>query len=302
MKRLGAIDIGTNTALLLLAEVKADEIIPIYEEEQIVRLGEGVDENRNLKDAAIARVVAAVEEYAEIAKEHKTAELIISGTSAVRDAANRSVLIEQIREKTGIEMRVLTGDEEAKLTHRGALSNKTKLDGKILMFDIGGGSTEFISGTRDEIKQTVSLDIGSVRLTERFVKHDPIAADEFAAIQNFVKTQLQPVLKDWQLNSEHFIGVAGTITTLAAMRLQMRDYDSGRIDGLELRRTDIENMIEMLKSKTLAERQVIPGLKPKRADVILAGALILFEAMNHFRFEKMRVSDRGLRYGLLLDS
>lgn len=301
MKRVGAIDIGTNTALLLVAEITDEnEIHPLLEEENIVRLGEGVDASKKLKPRAVARVLNAIEEYLQKANALQAEEMVISGTSAVRDAENRSELITQIQDTFGIRMRILSGDEEARLTYFGALSNKKYLQNRILLMDIGGGSTEFIMGTQGGIQKAISLDIGSVRLTERLIKHDPISDSEFAEVQEVINNYLQGALRDWRHGAEHFVGVAGTITTLAAMDLKLEPYDPVAVDNSTLTFETVNTLTEMLRSKTLAEKKRIPGLMPERADVILCGAMILSEVMKFFGYEKVTVSDRGLRHGLIL--
>lgn len=302
MKRLASIDIGTNTALLLAAEISPQfEIFPLVQHEKIVRLGEGVDERRLLKPAAIQRTLEALEEYVHECRDLKMEGIVISGTSAVRDAQNRDELIDKIKQAFGIEMRVLSGEEEAQLTYFGALSNKEYLAGDILLIDIGGGSTEFITGTLNSITKAVSIDVGSVRLTERFIRHDPISEVEFSAIENFIDEQLRLLRRDFVSAHSHFVGVAGTVTTLAAMQLRMAEYDPEKVDSSHLTFQQAAELVDDLKRKSLAEMRQLPGLSPKRADVILAGAMILWQVMREFGFEEVTVSDRGLRFGVLMD-
>ena len=297
MKRIAAIDIGTNTALLLVAEVtQGNEILPIFQDEKIVRLGQGVDRNKNLNLEAIARTLAAIREQIEIVKDLGIEQILISGTSAVRDAVNHEILLDAIKTDFGITMQVLSGDEEAKLTYFGALSNRD-LPGDILVVDIGGGSTEFIFGTQQKIEYAASLNIGSVRLTERFIGADLITETEYNSILRAVKEQLTSLKK---FTAGQLVGIAGTITTLAAIDLQMDSYDSLKIENSFLTISKVEKIISVLKKKTLSQRKKMPGLKPERADVILAGALILVEVMQYFRFKEILVSDRGVRFGLIL--
>ncbi len=297
MTKIAAIDIGTNTALLLVAEVtKQNEIIPIAQEEKIVRLGQGVDRNENLNLEAIGRTLRAIREQVKIAEDLGAEKILISGTSAVRDAANREILLSEIKNNFGITMQVLSGDEEAELTYFGALSNKN-LQGDILLVDIGGGSTEFIFGTQQKIKHAFSLNIGSVRLTERFIRNDPITDTEYKSIRRAVKEQLSSLKS---LDAGQLMGIAGTITTMAAMHLQMNTYDSAKVDNSLLTISQAEKIVSDLKKETLSQRRKFLGLKPERADVILAGALILLEVMQHFKFNATIVSDRGVRFGLIL--
>ncbi len=300
MKRVAAIDIGTNTALLLIAEIRnQDEIYPLVQQERIVRLGEGVDKTKCLKKEAIARTLMAVKEYLKVVADYDTTNVVISGTSAVRDAQNRDFFVNRFRDEFGLEFQILTGVEEAQLTYLGALSNKTDLDGEIFLIDIGGGSTECILGTQNSIQNTISLDIGSVRLTERFAKNDPVTNDEFNLIRECVKEQLIKISDNWHFKPGHFVGVAGTVTTLAAMNLKLTQYNPEIVDNSILSNQQIADIVDNLKSQTLSERKLLPGLKPERADIILSGAIILLEFMKQFNFQKVIVSDRGLRFGLL---
>ena len=300
MKRIAAIDIGTNTALLLVAEIRhRREIHPLIQKETIVRLGEGVDKTRALKQKAIERTLTALNDYVEIAHDAGAKVILASGTSALRDAENRDSFIEQVSQLLNIDIQVLTGDEEARLTYLGALSNKTYLQGKIILIDIGGGSTEFICGNEKTIEYATSLDIGSVRLTERYVKHDPIKDYEFKVIKQTVRRQLETILDKMHKNNKHFLGVAGTVTTLSAIHMELELYSSELVDGSIMTFNQIAQIIHRLKIKPLEERKMIRGLKPERADVILAGAVILWEIMRQFHFDKLLVSDRGLRFGLI---
>jgi exopolyphosphatase/guanosine-5'-triphosphate,3'-diphosphate pyrophosphatase len=300
LRRLASIDIGTNTALLLIAEVTEELAIhPLVQKEKIVRLGEGVDERRLLKPEAVARTLAAVGDYMKLIDAAHVEAVVISGTSAVRDARNREELINQIKQQFGVDLLVLSGDEEARLTYFGAISNK-HLQGDILLIDIGGGSTEFIFGTRDSIKKAVSLDIGSVRLTERFARHDPIRDDEYQQIREFIDRETSSLTQDFAPPAKYLIGVAGTITTIAAIKLQLEPYDPEVIDNVILTLEEVSEIVNDLKLKTLAEKRRLRGLNPDRADVILAGSVILQEVLQKFGFTQVQVSDRGLRFGMLL--
>jgi exopolyphosphatase/guanosine-5'-triphosphate,3'-diphosphate pyrophosphatase len=301
MRRIASIDIGTNTALLLVAEVTSEgEINPLIQKETIVRLGEGVDKSGKLKETAVQRTLITIDEYIKVAKELEVDDFVVSGSSALRDAENQDLFLRRCNELFGFDVQVLTGEDEARLTYFGALSNKRNLQGRIFLVDIGGGSTEFIWGNQREIEHVISLNIGSVRLTERCVKHDPITDNEFDLVKQEIKAHLDKVDKKWHARNHHFIGVAGTVTTLAAMYLKVEPYDSDIVDGSGLTLQHIVKIIEELRVKSIDERRVIPGLKPERADVILAGAIILLESMKYFASEKVIVSDRGLRFGLIL--
>ncbi|NIR47116.1 Ppx/GppA family phosphatase [candidate division KSB1 bacterium] len=301
MKNLAAIDIGTNTALLLVAEAGGrGELHPLFQQEEIVKLGDGVDKNKRLTPEAVERALTALRKYKAIIHEFGAEQVVISGTSAVRDAQNRSELIRQIKDLMGVELQVLSGEEEARLTYLGALSNKSHLPGSILLIDVGGGSTECILGTNDSMEFVKSLDVGSVRLTERFVKHDPVTDEELNHMRALLADHIEGIDNEIHRRSDHFVGVAGTVTTLAAMNLELQPYQPELVDNSKLTLPQVSAIIAELQKKTIEERKRIPGLRPARADVILAGAVILEEFMKEFNFEECLVSDRGLRYGLLL--
>lgn len=301
MSRIAAIDIGTNTVLLLVAEVDSkSQIVPLVQKEIVVRLGKGVDRTGNLDAEAIGRAIQALRGYKQTAHEHGVSAILASATSAVRDANNRDDFLRRVQTDLNMDVRVLTGEEEARLTYRGALSNRKPLQGKLAVIDIGGGSTEFILGNQHHIDQAVSLNFGSVRLTERFIKHDPITADEYNLVQQTIRQQLNQLRRE-DFAGRALIGVAGTVTTLAAMQKKMKNYRPELVDGTELSLADISEIVKNLQVTTLAERKRLPGLQPERADVILAGALILQEAMRRFGQIRVLVSDRGLRFGLVVD-
>lgn len=301
MPHLAAIDIGTNTVLLLVAEIHASGALePVIQREHIVRLGEGVDEHNTLQPGAMDRALGALRESVELARQHGAKTILAAATSAVRDATNRREFLSRVRNELDLEVRVLSGDEEAALTYFGALSNKGHLQRGILLIDIGGGSTECIFGEAQTIEQARSLDIGSVRLTERCIRNDPPGPEELEAVRDSVRAALQRL--PWPTSAiEHGIGVAGTVTTLAAMQLRLEVYDGTKVDGTRLTQPQVDALVETLASKSLAERRQLPGLPAKRADVILAGGIILAESLRHFQLPEVLVSDRGLRFGLIVD-
>jgi len=300
MRPVASVDVGTNTALLLVADGTAETLNPLHEEETIVRLGEGVDESRQLLPAAMTRVADALEHYVGVCRRYDVATMLLTGTSAVRDAANREQLMALLRTRFGLDMILLSGEEEARLTFLGAMSNKAALSAPAVLIDIGGGSTELILGARGQVDSAVSLDIGSVRLTERVLRSDPVRDDELRRLGEIIRGALRQIPFETTTPAT-LVGVAGTVTTLAAMHLNMTHYSAEIIDHATLSLNDVERLIGELQSKTLAERKKIPGLHPKRADVILAGAAILAESMRHLGKTELLVSHRGLRYGVILD-
>jgi exopolyphosphatase/guanosine-5'-triphosphate,3'-diphosphate pyrophosphatase len=302
-KRLAGFDLGTNTFLLLIADVEAQTITPVFEKETIVRLGKGVDAAGNLEAGAMQRGLACLQEYVSRARQHQCQKILAVGTSALRDAANRETFLARVRKETAVEVRVISGEEEARLTFLGALSNKKDLPGPIAILDIGGGSTEVVAGAQTGIQWARSADIGSVRLTERWLKHDPPLPEEVAALRE----QAEKIMRStWPVEeikkTANLIGTAGTITTLAAMAQKLAQYDPQRIDGYTMGAPQLDKIVAELARLSVAERQKLAGLNPARADVILAGAVLLQIFMNVFGFAQLLVSDRGLRYGVLVEA
>ena len=301
MTRAASIDLGTNTFLLLVADVAGGHIEPVVEREEIVRLGKGVDAAGNLSAAAMARGMACLEEYVAQADAAGATRIYASGTSALRDAQNREVFCGQVHAKFGVEVEIITGDAEARYTFLGALSSAPSTLGEIALLDIGGGSTEVVVGRRGVMGAARSVDIGSVRLTERFFHSDSVKPAEMDAARQatlMAVREFAPLLQDRQ--SRTVVGVAGTITTLAAIAQSLPAFDPKKIDGYWLSRCRVEDMLQMLAILPLARRRQIPGLRPERADVIVAGALILETFMAEFGVSRLLVSQRGLRYGFLL--
>jgi exopolyphosphatase/guanosine-5'-triphosphate,3'-diphosphate pyrophosphatase len=303
MRRLATIDIGTNTVLLLVAEVDFHvRIRTLAERQAIIRLGRCVDADRKITEDGILKGQNVLMDYAEVARSYNVDGIFAFGTSALRDAVNREEVIRRWRDATGIDVTVLSGDEEALWTGRGGLMVfGNDVPDHALIVDIGGGSTEIIHVTQNRIASSVSLNIGSVRLTERFIRTDPVLRDEENALRNYAVEALRTVRQTWPQQTVA-VGVAGTCTTLAAMIQRLDGYDKDRINGFEITADVLDGLISDLRGTTNIERQRLPGLQPARADVIIAGALILREAMAVLGIDKIRISDYGLRYGLVIKS
>jgi len=298
--RVAAIDIGTNTVLLLVAERPRGgaELVAVEERATITRLGEGVDKTRVLAPAAIARTNAALDAFAFIVERLGVERIDVVGTSAMRDAGGGEAVREHVRARFGVEARTISGDEEARLTFAGARSGLAGVPAgaAVRVFDIGGGSTEIVFGAGDTIAFARSFDVGSVRLTERHVRNDPPTAAELAALREDARAAFATLSA---FASEHPpIGIAGTMTTLAAVALGMETYDGARVHGLKLKTSDLEQVVRGLERKPLLERSRVPGLEPKRADVIVAGGHIALAYLEAAGASEVIVSDRGVRWGL----
>jgi exopolyphosphatase/guanosine-5'-triphosphate,3'-diphosphate pyrophosphatase len=278
--RVGAVDLGTNSVRLLVADVEAGRVEELHRETRIVRLGEGVDERRRLLPAPIARARNALVDFRRTAEELGATRVLLAATSAVRDAENGEAFLGEIEWSYGFATRLLSGDDEAATTLRGVGRPEA------LVVDLGGGSTELIGPGIH-----TSIDVGSVRLTERFLRSDPPTPEELDRAAAFVRSLLP------ELERRATIGVAGTFTTLAA--LELAGYDPARTHGFRLARDVVEHWTDRLAKAPLAERE-FPGLEPARAPVIVGGALIVRELMRHAGLDEIEVSERDLLDGIAL--
>jgi exopolyphosphatase/guanosine-5'-triphosphate,3'-diphosphate pyrophosphatase len=293
--RVAALDIGTNTVLLLVADRQADgSLLAIAERATITRLGQNVDRTRKLASAAVERTRACLESYAGTLRELRPDRVGIVGTSAMRDAGGGRELRLYVRSLMGVEARVLSGVEEARLTFRGALSGlATNHREKVAVFDVGGGSTEVVIGSfvggAPAISFANSLDVGSVRLTERHGEDwraiRQAAHDAFASVPP-LPNDLPPV------------GVAGTMTTLAAVSLGLKTHQGARLHAHSITAQDLERVVERLASLNVEARRCVPGIEPARADVIVAGGYLATALISHWQAREVQISDRGVRWGL----
>jgi exopolyphosphatase/guanosine-5'-triphosphate,3'-diphosphate pyrophosphatase len=283
--RVAAVDLGTNTTRLLVADVVGGNVDEVHRETRITRLGEGVHARRRLLPVPIARVRNALADYRRTLESLGAERTLVVATSAVRDAENGEAFLGEIEWSYGFATQLLTGDEEARLTRRGVGAR----DPGTLILDIGGGSTELIV---DDFH--TSIDVGSVRQTERFLRSDPPTSDELAAAAESVRS----LLPDVQPASA--LGVAGTITTLAAQDLALDEYDRKRVHGHVLTRDAARAQLERLAALPVAERRELPAMEPERAPVIVAGALILAETLDRYDLDAIEVSERDILDGAAL--
>jgi exopolyphosphatase/guanosine-5'-triphosphate,3'-diphosphate pyrophosphatase len=297
--RVATLDIGTNSVLLLIAEPGPNGLVPLLERATITRLGEGVDRTRKLAPAARERTLRCAEEYARDIERFGVTRAAAVGTSALRDAEGGQEFTSELARVLGFTPQVIAGEREAALTFRGALSGLT-LAGPVAVFDVGGGSTEIVQGeVRADgafSRDAVSLDIGSVRLFERHVTGDPPRADELARVRADIEGALATAPKPD--GAATLVGVAGTVTTLASIALELDVYDSARVHGARLTRATVSALAASLARLPLADRRALTGLDPRRADVIVVGAAIVDAVMAWRAQDELVVSDRGVRFGL----
>jgi exopolyphosphatase/guanosine-5'-triphosphate,3'-diphosphate pyrophosphatase len=297
--RVAAVDCGTNSTRLLVSE---DGLYPpLARLMRITRLGKGVDAARRLDPEAVERTVAVLREYRGVIDEHGVESLRVTATSAARDAENRDDFFDAAEEVLGARPELLSGREEGRLSFLGATAGLDKDDGPFLVVDIGGGSTEFVVGT-EEPEGIMSMDIGCVRVTEKFLPSDPPLPEELAQAISVVRSCLRdlerevPAVKDTRL----LVGLAGTITTMAAVEIGLPEYDSERIHHFVLTRDAAEDVFRTLATEARDDRIHNPGLEEERADVIVGGALVLVTVMRHFGLDRCLVSEADILDGLVL--
>ncbi|MBI4417887.1 MAG: Ppx/GppA family phosphatase [Ignavibacteriales bacterium] len=297
--RISSIDIGTNTVLLLVADVESDGAVkPLAHGHEIARIGKGVDRTKKISPEGIDRLRVILREYVEISRKHGAERIVACGTSALRDAENREAFRETILQEFGINVVVLSGEEEARLSYLGALSEFDDRDATFAVLDIGGGSTEITVGTGEHFDMSLSLDLGCVRLTERYLKSIPPSKNAVAEVTSVIREQLGRI--ESIPAGSRLVGVAGTVTTLAAMDLQLPKYDPLRVNGHRLSLATIERMYDDLSAKTLDQIKAVRQIHPERADILLAGVVILIEVMKRIGWKEITASDRGLRYGFAM--
>lgn len=297
-RRVAAIDVGTNSARLLVADVAGGRVSPIERRSTVTRLGRGVDLSGRLSAEAIEDACAAIGEYVEEIGRLDVEAVDAIATSAVRDAENGAAFIAELRERFALSARILDGSEEARLTYLGA-SSESAPTVPTLVIDIGGGSTELIVGQGEEISFHTSLQAGVVRHTERHIGSDPPTATELEQLAGDVRGLIENALEPG-VGAEAGIAVAGTPTSLAAVEMELVPYDAERVHGHVLELPSIQRMLSRLSAAPLAERVEIPGLHPDRAPTIPAGVVILVEAMRAFGLEQITVSEHDILYGTAL--
>jgi exopolyphosphatase/guanosine-5'-triphosphate,3'-diphosphate pyrophosphatase len=303
--RVAVVDIGTNSTRLLIAEVDpaTGAVEPVLRRSEVTRLGDGVDSGGSLSEEAMARVFRTLAAYRAAIDSHDCEANLAVLTSAVRDAANGAAFAARVREEFGLDARVLSGDEEAQLTFLGAMSGRPHDDDPesaepTVVIDIGGGSTEFIVGRGRGAGFHTSLPAGVVRMSERHIHSDPPASEELQELASDVRAIfLAGLPADVGAGVRLGIAVAGTATSAAAIAQELDPYDPDRVHGYKLSLATVELLLARLADMTEAERRQVVGLHPDRAPTIVAGMILLAEAMRAFELEEVEVSEHDILYG-----
>jgi exopolyphosphatase/guanosine-5'-triphosphate,3'-diphosphate pyrophosphatase len=301
--RRAVIDVGTNSVKLLVADVQGDLVIPLVEESEQTRLGRGFYQDHTLQPEAIADTARAVAQFVTCAREFNAASTRVIATSAARDARNQDELIAAILDMAGLPVEVISGEQEAEWAYQGVRSDPSLTGQRLLILDVGGGSTEFILGQAAHPQFCQSFALGSVRLLEQVCPSDPPSPAELqqcrAMLQTFFAAQIKPVLAPRLADGPPgttLIGTGGAATILARMDNALDKYHRHVIESARISRAAVEDWTAKLWAMPLAERRTIVGLPPKRADIILAGVAIYEAVLREFDFPEMRVSTRGLRF------
>jgi exopolyphosphatase / guanosine-5'-triphosphate,3'-diphosphate pyrophosphatase len=297
--KLATLDVGSNTVLMLVVEYGADEKPRVLADlSRITRLGRGVDAGGHLDPDSAMRTLETIAEFSDRARSLAVEKIVGVATAALRDAADGPDFLARIKQCTGVSLEIVSGQTEAELSY---LSTRRGLNlspaDKLLIVDIGGGSTELIGAEPGRPLDLVSLQLGSVRLTERLVHHDPPAAGEGGALRSAVDDALRRL--GWNCCPDVMVGIAGTVTTLCAIAFGLERYSPEAVHGYRLAAAEILRLIELLGSMPLERRKQLPGMEPGRADVLFAGAVILERVMDYFRCGEVIVSDQGVRWGLM---
>lgn len=305
--RRAVIDIGTNSVKLLVADVEPSSVRSVFEESEQTRLGQGFYESHRLQPENILHTAKAVAAYVQVARQHEATSVRLIATSAARDAVNQQELLSTIEHAAGLPVEVISGEQEALWVYRGVRSDERLAGERLLILDVGGGSSEFILGDSGQPEFSNSFPIGSVRLIERLKPSDPPSPGQLAecrsAIAAFFAEQVHPMIGPIMASKNkpvRVVGTGGAATILARMEYSLRSYERQLIDGARISRQSVERWVELVWSMPLAERRGIIGLPKKRADVILTGAAIYEAVLREFNFAEVIASTRGLRFAAVM--
>ncbi len=300
MTRFATLDVGSNSVLLFIAEKdEHDKWRIILDQVAMPRLGEGVKMTGMLKQVAMERTLEVLCHFVRLIHQNQVDKIVAAGTMALRSAKNASEFVEMAKSRCHLNIEILCGEEEARLSYLSAKMSLGSPMDQLAIFDIGGGSTEFFLGSGAQVIKQTSLNIGAIQITEQFFSQSPVPTELLADALKFIDHQFGEL----QLNTtiEELVGVGGTVTTMAAVKHQLRQYDPLLVNGTRLDRNEVSRQLELYRSKSIDERKKIPGLELQRADIILAGCAIASVLVKKLNMNSFIVSDYGLRHGLMID-
>lgn len=297
--RIGAIDIGTNSMRLLIADYIDGKLANREKFVNTTRIGKGVDSEGYINEESINRNIQALKEFSNLAYEKGCEHIYCIGTSALRDSKNGADFVKLAKSEANIDVDIISGEEESKLGFKGVLQGlEDKED--ILVIDIGGGSTEFILGSYNGIEFSKSENVGALRMTEKFLKKDPICEQEFENMSKFIINTLEVTLNNLKIkNIKSIVGIGGTITSVSAINQKLEVYSMEKIHSSKINKKQLEIILQNLKKMTVSDKKILKGLQPKRADIITAGVTILNIIMKKLEKENIIVSEYDNLEGLL---
>ena len=293
------IDIGTNSIKLCIAKIVNGEIFILKDINKITKLGEGLQKDGSLGKEAIERTLLEAVNYVQMAKASGAIDIKIVGTMAIRSAKNKNVIQKRLKELTNIDLKIISGEDEARLSFLSVLSGfPVAQKNKVVTLDVGGGSSDIVFSDKGIIKRKISVDVGAIELTEKYFLKPPMSPKKLMVGQKAIREEFlkQEISEEGAI----LIGIGGTITTMAAIKAKMSVYDA-KIQGMPLSLEEIERQISLFASKNIEERSQIVGLNPARAEIILAGACIVREIMRLCKSKEILVSDKGLRHALFIE-
>jgi exopolyphosphatase/guanosine-5'-triphosphate,3'-diphosphate pyrophosphatase len=294
------IDVGTNSVKFVIAErAENGSWTTVVDRAELTRLGEGLDDGGELRPEPIERTVEVVAAMVEEARQAGVAEIAAVGTAGLRIASNSATFLDAARERTGVDVEVISGDEESRLAYLAVTSALDLGDNTLVVFDSGGGSSQFTFGRADRVDERFSVNVGAVGFTERFGLDGVVDEQTLGAARDAIAADLDRL--DGRPVPDVVVGMGGAVTNLAAVKHQLATYDPSVIQGATLEAAEVDRQIELYRTRTADERRDIVGLQPKRAEVILAGALIVHTVLAELGRDRLTVSDRGLRHGVLAE-
>ena len=296
--RFAVVDVGTNSVKFVIGERAGDgEWRTVVDRAEVTRLGEGLDRTGDLNEDPIARTVDAIADMAEEAAREEVVATVAVGTAGLRMAGNSDEFVEAVRERTRIEVEIISGEEEARLAYVAVTSELQPGSGSLVLFDTGGGSSQFTFGHGDEVEERFSVDVGAVRLTERFGLDGAVSEATLREALDAIAADLERL--DGRETPDVLVGIGGAVTNLAAVEHELETYDPNVVRGTVLDRAEVDRQLELYRTRPADLRRELPGLQPKRAEVILAGACVVRTVLEKLGRDSLTVSDRGLRHGLL---